>query len=146
MSQDIKTTQLHLTRYINASPEQVFEAWLDHRNPGSPWHGVVKAIVEPPKVDSLFYSMYQLEGREVAHYGRFLVLDKPHKIQHSWVSEATGGLESLVTLLLEPGQGKTRVDVHHENVPDDDAGRHHINAWKYVLSKMATRFDTDGKA
>lgn len=140
MHERINTTEIHLDRTINASPEEVFEAWLDHTCPGSPWFGVPKAIVNPPAVDSLFYSMYQLEGREVAHYGRFIALEKPHRIQHTWVSEATRGMESIVTLSLEPAEGKTRVHVHHTNVPDDEDGRHHENAWKYVLAKMSSRF------
>ena len=141
MNQQIKTVEINVIRTINASPDEVFEAWLDHTSPGSPWFGVPKAIVNPPKVDGLFYSMYQMEGREIAHYGRFINLEKPRQIQHTWVSEATRGLESVVTLSFQAMDGKTQVHVKHVNVPDDEAGRHHENAWKYVLAKMASRFN-----
>jgi uncharacterized protein YndB with AHSA1/START domain len=140
LNQPSPTTEINLSRVINASPDQVFDAWLDHTRPGSPWFGVPKAIVNPPKVDSLFYSMYQLEGKEVAHYGRFITLEKPRKIQHTWVSKATRGIESVVTLSITPVDGKTQVQINHANVPDDEAGRHHENAWKYVLAKMSSRF------
>jgi uncharacterized protein YndB with AHSA1/START domain len=140
MNQQIKTTEINLTRMIAASPEEVFEAWLDHTSPGSPWFGVPKAIVNPPKVDGLFYSMYRLEDREIAHYGRFITLEKPRRIQHTWVSEATHGLESIVTLSFELVEGKTQVHVHHANVPDDEGGRRHKHAWGYVLAKMSSRF------
>lgn len=140
MNQPIKTTEINLKRIINASPDEVFEAWLDHTSPGSPWFGVSKAIVNPPNVDSLFYSMYQLEGREVAHYGRFIALDKPRGIKHTWVSEATRGLESIVTLSFEAVEGKTQVNVNHSGIPDDEAGRNHAHAWGYVLAKMRSRF------
>lgn len=143
MNPQIKTTELNVLRVINASPDEVFEAWLDHTCPGSPWFGVSKAIVNPPSVDGLFYSMYQMEGREVAHYGRFIALEKPHRIQHTWVSEATRGIESIVTLSFESLQGKTQVHVKHINVPDDEYGRHHENAWKYVLAKMSSRFKNE---
>jgi len=149
MNQPLKITEINLTRTIDASPEQVFDAWLDHTCPGSPWFGVPKAIVYPPQVDSLFYSMYQLEGREIAHYGRFIALQKPRKIQHTWVSEATRGMESIVTLSfeavlsVESAQQKTQVHIHHANVPDDEAGHHHENAWKYVLAKMSARFRSE---
>lgn len=143
MRQQIPTTEINLTRKINASPDEVFEAWLDQTSPGSPWCGVRKAIVNPPEVDGLFYSMYQLEDREVAHYGRFVTLDKPHKIQHTWVSEATRGLESVVTLSFEAEEGKTRVHVNHANVPDDDEGRFHEQAWGYVLARMRSRFGNE---
>lgn len=140
MNQPVKTTEINLKRTINARPDEVFEAWLDHTSPGSPWFGVAKAIVNSPNVDSLFYSMYQLEGREVAHYGRFITLDKPREIQHTWVSEATRGLESIVTLSFESVEGKTQVNVNHSGIPDDEAGRHHEHAWGYVLAKMRSRF------
>lgn len=140
MTQEIKTTEINLTRTIDASPDEVYEAWLDPTSPGSPWHGVPKAILNPPQVDGLFYSMYQLDGREIAQYGRFVTLDKPRTIRHTWVSEATHGMESVVTLSFDPAEGKTHVRVHHTNVPDDEGGRNHQNAWKYVLSRMASRF------
>jgi uncharacterized protein YndB with AHSA1/START domain len=141
MNGQIKTIEINLTRIINANPHEVFDAWLDYSSPGSPWFGVPKAIVNPPKIDALFYSMYQLEGKEIAHYGRFIILEKPHKIQHTWVSEATHGMESIVTLIFSPVEGKTQVHVHQGNVPDDEGGRHHENAWKYVLAKMSSRFE-----
>jgi hypothetical protein len=51
----IKTVELNLTRTFDASPSEVFDAWIDHTSPGSPRFGVTKAIVNPPKVDGLFY-------------------------------------------------------------------------------------------
>lgn len=140
MNQPIKTTEINLKRIINASPDEVFEAWLDQTSPGSPWFGVPKAIVNPPKVDGLFYSMYQLEGREVAHYGRFIALEKPRRIQHTWVSEATRGMESIVTLSFESVEGKTQVNINHSRIPDDEEGHRHEHAWGYVLAKMRSRF------
>jgi len=140
VTQKIATTEINLKRTINASPEEIFDAWLDQTSPGSPWFGVPKAILNPPTVDSLFYSMYQLEGRQVAHYGRFIALEKPHRIQHTWVSEGTRGMESIVTLTFESLQGKTQVHVNHSNVPDDEEGRRHQHAWGYVLGLMLSRF------
>ena len=144
MSEAIKTTEIDVKRTIDAGPDEVYEAWLDPTCPGSPWFGVPKAIVYPPAVDGLFYSMYELEGKQVAHYGRFVVLDEPSRIQHTWVSEATHGMESVVTLTFEPVQDKTQVHVRHTNVPDDEGGRFHENAWKYVLAAMASRFRHEG--
>ncbi len=79
MNQKIKTTEINLTRTIDAHPDEVYEVWLDQTSPGSPWFGVPKVILNPSKVDSLFYSMYQFEGRGIAHYGRFITLEKPRK-------------------------------------------------------------------
>jgi hypothetical protein len=39
---------------IDASPSEVFDAWIDPTSRESPWCGVTKAIVNRPKVDGLF--------------------------------------------------------------------------------------------
>jgi uncharacterized protein YndB with AHSA1/START domain len=140
MNAKIKTAELNFSRTIDASPAEVFDAWIDSTGPVSPWSGVTKAIVNPPRVDGLFYSMYLYEGNEIAHYGRFVTLEKPRRIQYTWVSRATQGLESLVTLNLEAQGGKTVVQVNHTNLPDDEGGRLHQQAWGYVLARMSTHF------
>jgi|ERR1041385_1350230 len=140
MSQNITTIEINLTRTVEAHPKEVYAVWLDQTSPGSPWFGVPKVVLNPPKVDSLFYSMYQVEGREIAHYGRFIVLDEPRKIQYTWVSEATHGMESVLTVSFEPANGKTQVNVKHTNVPADEGGHRHKQAWGYVLARMSAHF------
>lgn len=140
MSPKIKTIELNLTRMIDAEPDEVYEVWLDKTSPGSPWFGVPKVILESPRVDGLFYSMYEIEGREIAHYGRFLALEKSRRIQYTWVSEATHGMETVLTISLESVNGKTQVHVHHRGVPDDEGGRRHEHAWGFVLARMSGHF------
>lgn len=140
MSNAIKTTEISLKRTINASPEEVYKVWLDRTHPASPWFGVPKVILDSPKVDGLFYSMYRIDGREIAHYGRFTALEKPRRIQYTWVSEATHGTETLLTVSFEPADGKTKVHVHHTNVPDDEGGRRHQQAWGYILARMTSHY------
>ena len=82
----------------------------------------------------------QFEGHDWAHYGRFIALDRPHRIQHTWVSEATRGLESVVTLSLNPEGDQTLVKLHHANIPDDEMGRRHGDGWGHALGMLADRF------
>jgi uncharacterized protein YndB with AHSA1/START domain len=136
-----KTIELNLSRTIDATPSEVYDAWIDPHGPVSPWSGVVKAVVNPPKVDGLFYSMYKFENQEFAHYGRFTVLEKPRRIQYTWVSAGTQGLESVVTLNLEPQGDKTVVQINHSNLPDDEGGRRHETAQGYLLSRISNHFN-----
>lgn len=140
MTQPIKTIEINLSRNVDATPDEVYDVWLDKTSEGSPWFGVPKVILDEPQVDGLFYTMYQFEGQEIAHYGRFIALEKPRVIQYTWVSEATHGMESLLTVTLEPKDGKTQVNVNHANVPDDEEGRNHKTAWGYVLGRMLAHF------
>lgn len=134
---NIKTTSITVERRIEATPAEIFDAWLDPNCKGSPWHGVARAILQPV-VDGLFYRMHLSEkgDYELAHYGRFLVVDRPTTIKHTWVSQHTRGLESVVTVRLEARSGPTRVVVHHENLPDDAKGRMHEGGWTYYLGEL----------
>jgi uncharacterized protein YndB with AHSA1/START domain len=133
-----ETIVLTVTRTIAATPAEGFDVWLDSRSPGSPWFGVARAIVQPV-VDGLFYHVVHFEGHDWAHYGRFVALERPRRIAHTWVSEATRGLESLVELHFEAQGEQTLVTLRHSNVPDDEMGRRHEQGWGFVLGAIAER-------
>jgi uncharacterized protein YndB with AHSA1/START domain len=144
MSSKVKTIEITVTQMIAASAGEVYDVWLDHRSRGSPWFGTAKAIVNPV-VNGLFYHVIHFEGNEWArhdwhHYGRFIALDRPQKIQHTWVSEATSGLESLITLTFEMQGDQTLVKLSHANLPDDELGRSHEEGWRVKLGALADRF------
>lgn len=134
-----KTTVLTLTRNIPASPAEVYDAWLDSKSPGSPWFGAKRVLMDV-KVDGLFYHWLTHEGRDWTHYGRFVTLDRPGRIEHTWVSEGTRGLESVVTLTFEPKGDQTLVTLRHAGVPDDDFGRMHGDGWGSVLTIIEQLF------
>ena len=134
-SRDIRTAELTLTRTIAAKPAAIFDRWLDIKKPGSPWFGVKKAILNAV-VDGLFYHCVNFEDHDWAHYGRFVALDRPRRIEHTWVSEATKGLESVVTLTFEAQGAGTLVTLHHRNIPDDEMGRRHRDGWGYCLDAL----------
>ena len=134
-----KQTELTLSRTIAASPGEVFDVWIDPRSPGGPWFGATKVLLDA-RVDGLFYNMLAHEGRQWAHYGRFIVLDRPRRIEHTWVSEATRGVESVVSLTFEPRGDKTQVTLRHTGVPDDEFGLQHREGWDFVLGAIEQRF------
>lgn len=137
---NIRTTDITLERLIPAGPAAVFDAWLDSSHPGSPWHGVVRVILQA-RPDGLFYRMHRSDGDgfELAHYGRFTAIERPGRIQHTWVSQHTRGLESLVTIDLRARGGQTLITLRHEGVPDDDMGRLHKAGWSHYLDILADR-------
>src|SRR5262249_21218883 len=120
-------------------PADVYDVWLDPKTPGSPWFGASRVIVDA-RVDGLFYHVVTHQGQEWAHYGRFVRLDRPNRIEHTWVSEGTRGLESVLTLTFEPQAEKPRVTLRHTGVPDDDFGRQHGDGGGFVLGALEARF------
>jgi uncharacterized protein YndB with AHSA1/START domain len=136
----MKLVDLTVSRLIPGPIAEVFDVWLDPKSPGGPWFGSGRVILDA-KVDGLFYHSVEHEGRSWAHYGRFVVLDKPHKIQHTWMSEATKGVETTVTVTLAEKPDGTQITLVHSNVPDDEMGRQHQEGWTFVLGSMAQRFE-----
>lgn len=124
-----------LTRRIAAPPEKIFDRWLDANAPGGPWFGTQERILNPI-VGGLFFHAVDHEGKRWPHYGRFVRLDRPHFIEHTWVSEATKGCETVVTLALEPDGDETLVTLRQTGVPDDALGRQHEQGWTWMLSSL----------
>ena len=135
----MKLTDITVTRAIPAPSEQVFDVWMDAESPGGPWFGSDRTIMNPV-VDGFFYLAVSHEGRTWPHYGRFLRIERPHRVEYTWVSEATKGLESIVAVSFESRGEQTEVTLRHTGVPDDELGRQHKEGWTWILSMLAERF------
>lgn len=133
------TIGVKLERTIPASPDEVFDAWLDPKIPGNPWNAADKFILDP-KVDGLFYWRKQ----DKAHYGRFTKMDRPSRIQHTWVSPNTLGEESTVTVTFSKQGEETLMILVHSGLPDTEGGRDHERGWNYFLDIFPEQF-ADGK-
>lgn len=126
---------LQIQRTIPAAPSDVFDAWLDSTVPGSPWNAAEKFILDA-KVDGLFF--WTLKG--TAHYGRFTAVQRPDRLQHTWVSPNTLGEESTVTITFEPRGDDTLMTLVHSNLPDDEKARGHQGGWDYFLGVFREQF------
>jgi uncharacterized protein YndB with AHSA1/START domain len=94
-------TDITVNRTIPASPEKIYDVWIDPKSPGGPWHGAERVIFNPV-VDGLYYLAIKHEGRVWPHYGRFTKLERPRLVEFTWMSEGTKGAESVVTVTLQP--------------------------------------------
>ena len=135
----MKQYEIEVKRTIPAAPAQVFDVWLDASSPGGPWFGAERVILNPV-VDGLFFHSVHHEGKVWAHYGRFVRVERPAAIEHTWMSEATRGLESVVTVTLEPQGDDTVLTLRHTGLPDDALGRQHAEGWSFIVGAIAERF------
>ena len=132
----MKLTDITVTRTIPASAEKVYDVWINPNSPGGPWFGAERVILNPV-VDGLFYLAVKHEGRIWPHYGRFTQMNRPRLLEHTWMSEATKGAESVVTITMEARGEETEVTLRHSGVPDDELGRQHEQGWNWILSALA---------
>jgi uncharacterized protein YndB with AHSA1/START domain len=135
MNTSTKTLEIKLERTILAPPGEVFDAWLNPKIPGTPWHEGEKLILNP-KVDGLFY--WLMRGQP--HYGRFTEINRPGRIQHSWMSRNTLGEESTVTVTFQKKGEDTLMTLLHSDLPSNEVAKAHEKGWIYFLDKLVEHF------
>jgi uncharacterized protein YndB with AHSA1/START domain len=135
MTEPTKTLEFKFERMIPATADEVFDAWLNPEVPGNPWNAAEK-FVPDPKVDGLFY--WTLRG--TSHYGRFIEVERPARIQHTWVSPNTLGHESVVTMTFEKQGENTLMSLVHSGLPDHELAQGHKKGWNYFLGVFLEQF------
>jgi uncharacterized protein YndB with AHSA1/START domain len=135
MKEPKKTLKFKFERTIPAPPVEVFDAWLNPEVPGNPWNIADKLLLNP-KVDGFFYWLV----RGTPHYGRFTEMDRPDRMQHTWMSPNTLGEESTVTVTFRKKGDETLMTLVHAGIPDTEAGRGHEKGWNYFLDMFSKEF------
>ena len=138
----LKTMELTLTRTIPAPIEEVFDGWMDPENPGTPWSGTKKLVLpRPAKADQVFYFLHVRDADlQLPHFGRFTVIERPAKVQYTWMSRHTQGLESIVTVTFRAKGEDTVLTLNHANLPDNEVGRMHEQGWNRYLGLLEERY------
>jgi uncharacterized protein YndB with AHSA1/START domain len=135
MSETSKKIEFKFERTIPAPPTEVYDGWLNPKVPGNPWNAADRFLLNP-KVDGFFY--WTMKG--TAHYGRFTAVERPRRVQHTWVSPNTLGQESTVTVSFEKQEKGTLMTLVHSDLPDDDKARSHEKGWNYFLGIFLEQF------
>jgi uncharacterized protein YndB with AHSA1/START domain len=142
MKNSTKTIEFKFERTIPASPAEAFDAWLDPKVPGNPWNMAEKLLLNP-QVDGFFYWLIQ----GTSHYGRFTEVERPGRIQHTWMSRSTSGEESTVTVTFQKRGEDTLMTLVHSGLPDTDGGRGHEKGWNFFLDNFYKKFtEASGKS
>ena len=129
-----------IARVLLASPEEVFDAWTDPESlaiwmcPGS----VQRSVVD---VDARVGGRFRIvmKGRDCdhEHTGEYLVLDRPHRLVFTWISAATHGRATTVSVEIRAhGSGRTELTLIHEGLPDEAAAVKHRHGWEDILEKL----------
>jgi len=135
MTTELKTIEVTVERTIPAPLDEVFDAWLNPKTPGTIWSAAEKFLLDP-KVDGLFY--WTIKGN--SHYGRFTEMQRPARLQHTWMSNNTAGLESMVTVTFTKEGTGTRMTLMHTGLPDTNPGRGHEKGWTFFVGGFAEQF------
>jgi uncharacterized protein YndB with AHSA1/START domain len=133
----------HLTvrRAIPASPEVLFDAWLDADALGT-WlrpGGIRETRAETdPRVGGRFRIVMVDDESDIVHTGTYREIDRPRRLVFTWSSPATQFRDSLVTVTFEPEADTTVVQVHQIGLPDGESAAAHHAGWTDALRELAS--------
>ena len=135
-------TDLTLTveRVIDASPETLFDAWLDPEMMKRficPGETTVPSAFSDAHEGGRFEVMMRVDGKDLPHTGTYKLIDRPNRLVFTWESHASRD-DSEVTLTFTPATGGTLVTLTQVRFLGEDQRDGHRKGWTSILEKLAT--------
>jgi uncharacterized protein YndB with AHSA1/START domain len=130
-------------RVLPASSEEVFDAWLDAegmREWMCPGPVTSSEVTLEPQVGGRFRIVMTAPGAQFVNTGEFRVLDRPAKLQFTWVSSRWGYEETLITVELHPHGAHCELVLTHERFPLEHSREQLVKGWTEILEKLERRF------
>lgn len=147
MSEYGRTTpnvKVGVTRHFDASPERVFDAWLDPEMIGKWMFGPalreeeVLRIVVDARVGGSFSFLVRRQGREIDHVGKYREIDRPRRLVFTWGIAGDSEDESLVIIEIVPQETGAELTLTHEmDVKWADYASRTEAGWTKMLEALA---------
>ena len=138
--------KLTLSKQINASPQRVFQAWLDPQllckwiGPRA-WVESCEAIALEPRVGGRYELRTQtrpMPGRDDCTggvTGVYRAIDRHTRLSFTWRRSGEDS-DSLVTVLFEPNSSGTLLTLTHEGFTSEQARDQHAEGWRGSLTQL----------
>jgi uncharacterized protein YndB with AHSA1/START domain len=114
------SVKVSVTRHFDASPERVFDAWLDPEMIGKWMFGPalreeeVLRIVADARVGGAFSFLVRRQGEEIDHVGKYREIDRPRRLVFTWGIAGESEDESLVIIEIAPQETGAELTLTHE--------------------------------
>lgn len=134
-----------VTRHIKASPERVFDAWLDPALLGQWMFGPnvreeeVLHLYANPIVGGSFSFLVRRGDAEIDHIGEYLEIDRPRRLVFTWGVRQDEGTEfSRMIVEVAPSDGGSELRIAQEMTPKwADFVERAEGAWQRMADALA---------
>ena len=106
---------VRVTRHLAASPERVFDAWVDPDVVGR-WMagtGDMVRIAIDARAGGTFRFVVRRDGADVVHEGEYVAFDRPHRLAFTWGLPQLSADHDLVRVTLAPADGGCALTLVH---------------------------------
>lgn len=133
------TKKVVVTHRFRASPERVFDAWLDPARAklflfATETGEVVRAEIDA-RVGGKFVLVDRRDGEDVAHEGEYIEIVRPRRLAFDFSVPKYTKDKTRVTIDITPEGSGSLLTLTHEGVLEDYAKRTH-EGWSKMLSTL----------
>ena len=133
---------VRVTRRFSASPERVFDAFLDPGKAGrfmfaTPTGQMVRAEIDP-RVGGAYNFTDRRDGEDVEHVGRYLEIDRPRRLVFSFSVDGFATDADRVSIDIVPLETGCELTLTHEMKPEwAEYADRTTEGWTGILEGLA---------
>ena len=131
---------VNVNKLIHAPIDKVFDAWLDPKMLAIfmlPMPGMPNSDVEnDPREEGSFTIIMHVGGDKLPHTGKYLEINRPHKLVFTWVSDRSIDGSTVTLNFTKIDENKTDVSLSHVKFVDESARSDHEGGWSNILEKL----------
>lgn len=131
---------VRVTHHFSASPERVFDAWLDPQTAGK-WlfataAGQMVRVEIDARVGGRFVIVDRRNGEDVEHTGEYLEIDRPRRLVFTFGVPKYSPLFNTVTIEIAASESGCDLILTQEGVPPEYLERNK-EGWGGILAGLA---------
>jgi uncharacterized protein YndB with AHSA1/START domain len=131
---------VRVSRHFDATMERVFDAWLDPAKAGqflfaTPTGQMVRVEIDA-RLGGSFVFTDRRNGEDIEHTGKYLEIDRPHRLVFEFVVPKFSKQFTRVSVDLKPLPTGCELTLTHEGLLPDYLDRAH-EGWSKILAGLA---------